>query len=140
MIRTIRSLEGFSLMEVLIGLILLAIGLLAIASMQVTSVRGSFFSANLMQAIFLGQDGLETLKSLSLPGGNWPASLSEGQHNFGQTPADASSAIPGTNFTRVYTVTQHSTLHAARIIRIAVNWTDRTSHTVSYTTTRTNLQ
>ncbi len=123
----------------LVGLIFLAIGLLGIAGMQITSVREGSFSDNLMQATFLGQDGLETLKSLPLPGGNWPSPLSEGQHNFGQTPDDASSAIPGTNFTRVYTVTPHPTLGATRIIRIVVNWDDRTSHSVSYTTTRTNL-
>jgi prepilin-type N-terminal cleavage/methylation domain-containing protein len=132
--------DGFSLIEIAMGLIILAIGLLGIASMQITSVRGGFFSGHLTEATFLGQDGLETLKSLHLPGGNSPAPLSEGQHNFGHTPDDASGAIPGTNFTRVYTVTRHPTLQAVRIIRIAVNWTDQASHTVSYTTTRTNLQ
>ena len=132
--------DGFSLIEITIGLIILAIGLLGIASMQMSSVRGGFFSGNLTEATFLGQDALETLKSLPLPGGNWPAPLSEGQHNFGQAPDDASGEIPGTHFTRVYTVTRHSTLQAVRMIRIAVNWTDQSSHTVSYTTTRTNLQ
>ena len=90
MSRAIQTTNGFSLIEVLVGLIFLAIGLLGIASMQITSVRGGFFSVNLTQASYHGQDGLETLKSLPLPGGNWPPSLSEGQHNFGQTPDDTS--------------------------------------------------
>jgi Tfp pilus assembly protein PilV len=140
LIRTIRTFKGFSLIEVLIGLIFLSIALLGIAGMQVTAVRGGFFSNNLMQAICLGQDGLETLKSLPLPGGNWPARLSLGQHNFGEIPDDASGAIPRTRFTRLYAVTQHPVLPAARIIQVTVNWTDWTSHTVSYTTTRMNLQ
>ena len=37
--------KGFTLIEMLIGLVLLAIGLLAIAGMQITSVRGNFFSS-----------------------------------------------------------------------------------------------
>ena len=132
--------DGFSLIEVTMGLLILAVGLLGIASMQISSVRGGFFSGNLTEASFLSQDGLETLKGLPLVGGNWPASLAEGQHNFGQTPDDASGAVPGANFTRVYTVTRPPTLQAVRMICITVNWTDKASHTVSYTTTRTNLQ
>ncbi len=52
--------KGFSLIEVLVGLVLLAIGLLAIAGMQITSVRGNFFSSNMTQASVLAQDRLET--------------------------------------------------------------------------------
>ena len=74
--------EGFSLIEVLICMIFLAIGLLAIASLQVTSVRGNFFSNNLMQATYVAQDRLEFLKnpnlSLSDP------SLSPGNHDEGE--------------------------------------------------------
>jgi prepilin-type N-terminal cleavage/methylation domain-containing protein len=58
--------KGFTLVEVLIGLIILAIGILAIAGMQITSIVGSSFSSNLTQASVLAQDRLEFLKGLSL--------------------------------------------------------------------------
>ena len=51
------------MIEVLIGLVLLAIGLLAIAGMQITSVRGNFFSSNLSEASVLAQDRLEELRN-----------------------------------------------------------------------------
>jgi prepilin-type N-terminal cleavage/methylation domain-containing protein len=130
---------GFSLIEVLVGIVLLAVALLAIAGMYMTSIKGNSFSSSMMQASFHGQDGLETLKSLAMPGGVWPASLSVGQHNFGQTPGDADSLIPGTQYSRVYTVSQHPTLPTIRIIQVTVNWTDTTNHTVSFSTTRASL-
>ena len=58
--------KGFTLIEVLVGLVLLAIGLLAIAGMQMTSVRGNFFSGNMTQASILAQDRLEALKQLDI--------------------------------------------------------------------------
>ena len=132
--------RGFSLIEILIGIVLLAIALLAIAGMQMASIKGNSFSANMTQATFLGQDGLETLRSLPVPGGVWPAELSVGQHNFGQTADDASPVVPGTIFNRVYGVTQHPTIATIRIVQISVNWTDRTDHTVSFSMTRTSSQ
>jgi prepilin-type N-terminal cleavage/methylation domain-containing protein len=58
--------RGFTLTEVLIGLIILAIGVLAIAGMQITSIRGTSFSNHLTQASVIAQDRLEVLKSLPL--------------------------------------------------------------------------
>ena len=58
--------KGFTLIEVLIGLIILAIGILAIAGMQITSIRGTSFSNNLSQASVLAQNRLEFLKGLQL--------------------------------------------------------------------------
>ncbi len=58
--------KGFSLVEVLIGLIILAIGILAIAGLQITSIVGTSFSNNLTQASVLAQDRLEFLKGLPL--------------------------------------------------------------------------
>jgi prepilin-type N-terminal cleavage/methylation domain-containing protein len=139
---TINSIKnrGFTLVEILIGIILLSVALLAIGGMQLASIRGNTFSSTLMQATFHGQDGLETLRSIPIAGGAWPASLATGQHNFGQTPDDGDSTIPGTIYSRVYTVTQHATLANMRVIVITLNWTDKGNHSVSFSTTRTSVQ
>ena len=61
--------KGFSLIEVAIGLIILAIGLLSIAGMQMTSIQGNSFSKKLTQATYVIQDRLELLRYLPLSGG-----------------------------------------------------------------------
>ncbi len=115
--------NGFTLIEVLIGLVLLAIGLLAIAGMQITSVRGNFFSKNLSEASVLGQDRLEELRNRSYG----HAELTVGNHNDG--------TIPGTIFTRDYNV---SIVPNTTMLSIVVNvrWRDSTDHAVSFTTVR----
>ena len=69
--------KGFTLVEVLIGLIILAIGILAIAGMQITSIRGTSFSNNLTQASVIAQERLEFLKGLPLA----DASLNTGDYD-----------------------------------------------------------
>ena len=58
--------RGFTLVEVLIGLIILAIGILAIAGMHITAIKGTSFSNNITQASVLAQERLEFLKGLPL--------------------------------------------------------------------------
>ncbi len=114
---------GFTLIEVLVGLVILAIGLLAIAGMQLTSVKGNFFSSNLTQASVLAQDRLEVLRSLA-----WGhADLTGGTHNEG--------TIPNTIFTREYTV---AVIPGTTMldITVTVRWRDDTDHSVSFSTVR----
>jgi len=112
------------LIEVLIGLVLLAIGLLAIAGMQISSVRGNFFSRDLSQASVLGQDRLEELRNR--PYGH--AELTSGNHNDG---------LLGTPpiFTRDYNV---SVVPGTTMLNIVVNvrWRDTTDHVISFATVR----
>jgi type IV pilus assembly protein PilV len=115
--------KGFTLIEVLVGLVILAIGLLAIAGMQITSVKGNFFSSNLTQASVLAQDRLELLRSLA-----WGhADLTGGTHNEG--------TIPNTIFTREYTV---AVIPGTTMLDITVTarWRDDTDHSVSFSTVR----
>ncbi len=58
--------KGFTLFEVLIGLIILAIGILAITGMQAISIKSTSFSSNITQASMIAQQRLEFLKGLNI--------------------------------------------------------------------------
>lgn len=120
--------KGFSLLEILIGLVILAVGILAIAGMQMTSIRGNFFSDNVMQASILGQDRLEELKAIPLNQDTNTFSL--GVHDDGIIP------VRGTNFTRNYTVEAHPVLTDSRVIRVTITWRDTSEHSVSFSTVK----
>ncbi len=114
--------NGFTLIEVLAALIILAIGLLALASLQVTSVYGNFFSNNVTQATVIAQDRLEQLRNLL-----WDdTALGSGHHNDG--------AIPNTIFSRQYTVVD--TTSTMKRITVNVQWTDRADHSIRLSTIR----
>ena len=115
--------RGFSLIEVLIGLIFLAIGLLAIAALQATSIRGNIFSNNLMQATYVAQDRLEFLKNLPLDS---PA-LQAG--NYNPIPAILSGVV----FNQSYTVVVSGDL---KTIHYTVTWNDGMNHNVTFSTIR----
>jgi prepilin-type N-terminal cleavage/methylation domain-containing protein len=59
------SQEGFSLVEVLVAILLLTVGLLALAKMQTQAVASNAFGNQLTQATFLAQDKLEELRLLN---------------------------------------------------------------------------
>ena len=106
-----------------IGLVILAIGLLAIAAMQITSTKGGYFSNNVTQATIFAQDKLEYLKNLSYR----DSDLSSGQHNEG--------TISGTIFSRQYTIVEDAG-NSMKTITVTVQWTDRGNHNLSFSTIR----
>lgn len=57
--------QGFSLVEVLVAILLLTVGLLALAKMQTQAVASNAFGNQLTQATFLAQDKLEELRLLN---------------------------------------------------------------------------
>jgi len=120
--------KGFSLLEILIGLVILAIGILAITGMQITSMRGNFFSDNIMQASILGQGRLEELRAIPL--NQAPGTFSLGIHN------DGVIAVRGTNFSRNYTVEAHPVLTESRVLRVTITWTDTSDHSISFSTVK----
>jgi type IV pilus assembly protein PilV len=114
---------GFTLIEVVAGLIILAIGLLGIAAMQITATKGSYFSSNVTQATFFAQDRLEYLKNLPYNDSN----LSNGQYNEGK--------ISTTIFSREYDVAEDIG-NSMKAITVIVQWTDRVNHSISFSTIR----
>jgi len=113
--------KGFSLVEVLIGLIILAIGILAIAGLQITSIVGTSFSNNLTQASVLAQDRLEFLKGLPLN----DARLDTGTYN---DPSDIGI------FKRSYQANRNANPNFVTIT-YTVSWLEKgVTHTVSFRT------
>ncbi len=115
--------RGFTLIEVLIGLVILSIGLLAIAGMQVTSIRGNFFSNYLTQASYVAQDRLESLGQLDYDN----VALNAGTYNDGQV------TLSGVAFSRSYTIGINGNL---KTITYTVNWVDGVNRQITFSTIR----
>ena len=120
----IKKQRGFSLIEVLIGLVFLAIGLLAIAGLQITSVRGNYFSNNLMQATYVAQDRLEFLKNKPF---NSPQ-LQANNYNDGNT------TVSGVVFNRSYAIVDNVTGY--KTISYTITRNDGVGHNITFSTVR----
>jgi prepilin-type N-terminal cleavage/methylation domain-containing protein len=119
----LRESKGFSLIEILIGLVILAVGLLAVGTLQITSLRGTTFSHHLIQANYLAQDRLEFLNNLSFD----DSRLNPNRY------AESGTTLAGVTFQREYTVTNDGTL---KTIECTVSWNDGRDHRVTFSTMR----
>jgi len=116
--------DGFTLIEILIGLIILSIGLLAIAGLLITSTKSNFGSKNLTQATYVVQDRLESLKNLPFT----DPLLSAGNHNY--TPL----TLQGITYNRTYTIADNPAGY--KWITYTVTWNDGVDHSISFSTIR----
>ncbi len=114
--------KGFSLIEVLIALVILAISLLALAGLMATTVRNNSFGGHVTEASTLAQDKLEEFRAMrwddvqvTPPG---PDTDPDGKIPVGST---------GIVYNRNWNVVQSGNI---KTITITVNWNDRTAHSI----------
>jgi prepilin-type N-terminal cleavage/methylation domain-containing protein len=105
--------SGFSLIEVLIAMAILAISLLAAATMQVSSIRNNATGNMVTQANMLAKAQMEVLKNTADL-----TTLADGAEN--NIDADGQ---PGGIYNRSWMVTNMGT--TARRITVTVEWTKR---------------
>jgi len=115
--------KGFTLTEVLIALIILSVGILAITTLHITSMKSGYFSNNVAQATILAQDKLEFLKNLPYN----DSDLSSGQHNEG--------IVSGTIFSREYSIVEDAG-NSMKTITVIIDWADQWNHSISFSTIR----
>ena len=108
----IRS-KGFSLVEVMIALLILAIALLALAGLMVTTTRNSSFGGHMTEASTFAQDRLEQLRVSP-----W-AGVAAGN--------DTIQGSTGITYTRNWTVTPNAD-GTQRWVSITLTWTDPTKN------------
>ena len=105
---------GFSLLEILIAMVIVGVGLIALARFSTTGLKESNMSQQRVQAVTLGEKKIEELRAQIVNGTDF-ANL--GDNN------DAPPAQGNTNYARTWTVT--TTSSGAKQINMNVRWTDR---------------
>ena len=138
--------DGFSLIEVMVALTILAVGLLALALLQTTAIKGNSLAAKSTVATQLGQDQMEQFRHTA-----WTAiaSSSAAGYNTGtMTPVYAnlpaaagdSTTVRGTTYFRVWFVTP-ALPATLRTVTVWTCWQDERQiwHNVMLQTQRTNV-
>jgi len=108
--------KGFTLLEVMISVIILSVALLALAGLQIISIRGNSFGGTMTEAVTLARDKIEDLKR-----DDW---------DNVQTGEDISE-IRGINYNRNWTV---QVAGQTKEVTVTVSW-DGGNHQVSLATT-----
>ena len=66
MLRMQTDIKGFTLIEVLIGMVIFSIGILAVAALQVSSTKGNSSARRITEATALAESQIEALMLLSV--------------------------------------------------------------------------
>jgi type IV pilus assembly protein PilV len=132
---------GFSLLEVLIALTVLAVGLLGLAMFQVTAIQGNSSASDTVAATYYGQDQMERLQLVPFDNlVSSPYGISGGlPDNTIQSITDSDQTTvskKGQRFQRVWAVS--NVTPTLKMIRLWVYWWDQRgrSHTVQLVTQR----
>ena len=113
--------EGFTLIEIMITLVILSIGLTALAGLQVSAIKGNTFSKRMTAAVSIANEKLEQMKDT----------------DYANILSESSTQITRSNmrFTRQVTVTNNSPLANTKTVNVTVTWSDGSnSHSVPITT------
>ncbi len=108
--------NGFSILEILIAVSIFAVGLLAVAALQITSFRGNRVGDELTKATMLAQMQVEALKGLDFNSAN----LAPGNYIDVNNPIDETGAAGG-RFIRTWTIANNTTF--SRLVTVTVGWT-----------------
>jgi type IV pilus assembly protein PilV len=113
--------DGFTLIEVMIALVVMSIGLTALAAVQISAIQGNAFSKRMTTAVSIADEKMEQIKS----------------NLYTEIVSESSSQITQSNlnFTRQVTVTNNSPLTNTKTINVTVSWSEGSkSHSVPITT------
>ncbi len=113
--------KGFTLIEMLISLVIMAISLLALAGLMSITTKNNSFGGHITEAATFAQDKLEEFRALrpqAPPLGDIP----EGQGS------DQRTGATGINYTRNWNVETNGNI---RLVTITITWNDRINHSIT---------
>jgi type IV pilus assembly protein PilV len=100
--------EGFTLVEIMIALVVLSVGLVALAGLQISAIRGNAFSKRMTTAVSVANTRIEQIKNMP----------------YANIQPESSTQITESNinFTRQVTVTNNSPLPNTKTVNVTVTW------------------
>jgi len=116
----VRCEAGFGFIDLMVAVVVLAMGVLALADFQIVASNGSTASKRMLSAITVAEQKMETIKNT--PYADIVAEPA--------TPVTAS----GMAYVRQVTVVNDSPLVNTKTVRVTVTWSDGRTHTVPTTT------
>lgn len=135
----IHGRSGFSLIEVLIAVSIFTVGLLGVASMQISAIRGNAFSDHTTTALCLAEDRMEDLMSRDFDDGALDdTTLTNNDDLYSAARVDheerinaAGEAVAGGPYRRIWNIADSTDPPMKRIV-VMVSW-DNGGHHVSLT-------
>lgn len=136
MIREISP-PGFTLLEVLIAISILTIGLLGVASMQASAIRGNYFSDNTTTALCLAEDKMEDLMGRDFDDADLVDTTAANNGNldsittvdFQETVNEAGQVVAGGEYRRIWNIAD-SADPQMKTVTVVITWAGDT-HLVS---------
>lgn len=110
--------KGFSLLELLVAMTILAVGLLGVAGLQATAINGNLHGNTISQATVLAQDVIERIHATDYDDVN--------ETNF---PATENS-VDGSIFNRTILIKDNEPLNELKRVTVTVSWSLSRQHRV----------
>lgn len=110
--------KGFSLIEMLIAVTILAVGLLAVAGLQITAIQGNSQGNSVSQATALAEDRIESIRNMDY------AAIS-----FVPNP-NIETNVAGTLYTRETLVEVDTPMSDLKKITVTVKWETNKPHKI----------
>lgn len=114
---------GFLLIEVLVAVLIVAMGILGLAKLEAMVVGSAGEAKSRSAAMALARSQIESLRGSAL----------KTQYTSDLASGTRTETINGISFTMTWTVSQPDSNYEDRLIRVAVSWIDRSGNTQTIT-------
>ena len=107
--------EGFTLLEVIVAISILTFGILAVASMQASSIRGNSFASGVTEGTTWAGDQVERLMALSYDSADLDADPANNPHG----------PVTQGRYTINWNIADDTPMTNTKTINVTVTWTDQ---------------
>jgi len=133
--------NGFTFIEILVSIVILAVGLLSIAGLVTTVIKGNVSSKKTTTAIALAQTKIEELKNKPFTDPELEDTNASNNFNLSSTISIDHSeegidenGEAGGYYNRIWNVANNIPSSGIKTVEVIITWQDNGAHSISFTT------